>query len=363
MCSALIRNGLVVDGSGAHRFKADICVENGRIVEVGKVRGTSDRIIDADGLIVAPGFIDIHSHSDFSLPVRPKAEGKIMQGVTTEVIGNCGLSPAPVKRATIDLLRKYVDFISESGLAWNWSSLGEFLDQVQRTGVAVNVVPLVGQGTVRVAIMGFDNRPPSNWELDEMRALVKQAMEDGAFGISSGLVYPPGTYTSTDELIELCRVASRYGGIYTSHIRGESNSVIEAVEEAIAVGARAQLPVEISHHKAAGKANWNKTRLTLKMMDEAKAKGVDVTCDLYPYTAVMTTLTSVLPPWVLEGGIDAALGKITDPKLRERIKKDVERGRPDWQENYIMSSGWNGIMIVACKSEKNKAIEGKMIED
>lgn len=362
MCSAVIKNGLVVDGSGDPRSRVDILIENMRIVKVGKVEGGRDRVIDAEGLIVAPGFIDIHSHSDFTLPIRPRAEGKIMQGVTTEVVGNCGLSPAPVKKATLSLLRKYVDFVSEEGLAWNWSSLGDYLDHVESEGVAVNVVPLVGQGTVRVAVMGFDNRLPSKDEMDEMKALIEGAMEDGAFGISSGLVYPPGMYTSTDELIELCKVASKHGGIYTSHIRGESDSAIQAVEEAIEIGERAQLPVEISHHKAAGKANWGKTVSTLRIMDEARVKGSDVTCDLYPYTAAMTTLTSILPPWVLEGGVDEALDKLKNPKLMERIKRDVRMGRPDWQENYVKASGWEGIMIAACKSEKNKVVEGKTVD-
>ena len=239
--------GSVVDGSGRPAFRADVGVEGGMISEVGSIHPDEAGLtIDATGLVVAPGFIDMHSHSDIYLLVNPRAESKIRQGVTTEVVGNCGGSVAPA----LGLARESIERRARSlGLEVDWSTFGEYLDRLDE-GVAVNVVPLVGHGTVRSCVMDLEERAPTGGELEEMKGLVAEAMGDGAFGMSSGLVYPPGRYAGTEELVELCRVVAGHGGVYASHIRGERETMLQAVEEALAIGERSGVSVQISHHPA-----------------------------------------------------------------------------------------------------------------
>lgn len=245
--SIIIKNGLVVDGSGNPWFKADVGIREDRIARIGRTPSScADLTINAEGLVVSPGFIDIHSHSDLSLLVNPRAESKIMQGVTTEVNGNCGNSAAPLGRENISLLKEHLSLSSE--VNWDWSSFGEYLDRLEKQGTAVNVATLVGHGTVRVAVMGYERRKPTRDELDQMKALVARSMEEGAFGISTGLIYPPGYYSTTDELVELCKVAAERGGFYATHIRSESDGLIEATQEAISVAEQAKIPLQLSHH-------------------------------------------------------------------------------------------------------------------
>ncbi len=349
----LILNGRVVDGTGNPWFRADIGIKAGRIVKIGSLASASaNKIIDARNLIVSPGFIDIHSHSDFALIKDPKAESKIMQGVTTEVIGNCGLSTAPIRENTRGLLEKYLEPIRFK-VKLNWFTIGEYLNQLEKQGIGLNVATLVGHGTIRIAVMGFDNRLPTKEELDDMKLLVSQSMEDGAFGMSSGLIYPPGCYSNTRELIELCKVVGKYGGIYTTHIRDEEDALIESVKEAIEIGKLSGIPVHISHHKAAGRANWGKVKETLNLMDEAREKGIDVTCDQYPYAASCTFLSTVIPIWAHEGGTGKLIARLKDPEIRRRLAKEIEEGIPEWDK----------IMIVSVSSEKNKNFEGKTIAE
>ncbi|MCS7366055.1 MAG: amidohydrolase family protein, partial [archaeon GB-1867-035] len=237
----LIVNGRILDGTDNPWFRADVGIANGRIMSIGDLKGIdAELIIDAEGLFVCPGFIDMHSHSDFTLLVNPRAESKVRQGVTTEVIGNCGSSAAPVKGETararlLSMMHKY-------GVEFSWSTFSEYLKTLEDRGAAVNVAALVGHGTVRRCVLGLESRPPTRDELDEMKALVAEAMKAGAFGMSSGLVYPPGRYASKEELIELCRVVAKYGGFYASHIRGERETIVEATAEAIEIGERAGVP-------------------------------------------------------------------------------------------------------------------------
>ncbi|MFQ6076442.1 MAG: amidohydrolase family protein, partial [Candidatus Bathyarchaeia archaeon] len=327
MFDIIIKDGLVVSGAGNPWFRADVGVKDSRIVSLGRIsKGEAERVIDAGGLVVCPGFIDMHSHSDFTLLVNPRAESKIRQGVTTEVIGNCGHSAAPMNEATKNHQRKTNPLIEEAGIDLDWSTMGEYLDRLRGQGVALNVATLVGHGAVRAYVMGYEKRPPRRGEMEEMRAVVEGAMEDGAFGMSTGLIYPPSSYAATEELVELCRVVARYGGIYTSHIRGEAETLLEAVEEAVFIGAKAGLPVEINHHKAMGRANWGKVEESLSIIEGARERGVDVTCDAYPYIAASFGLRAMLPPWAHEGGVDRMVERLKDPKARGRMERDMARG-------------------------------------
>lgn len=295
MYDLLIRGGGILDGSGNPWYRADIGIRDGRISEIMTISapaGVSCEEIDARGLAVCPGFIDMHSHSDFTLLVNPRAESKVRQGVTTEVIGNCGDSAAPALGEAEGSARKTLE---DYGLELGWASFSAYLQRLERVGVSVNVASLVGHGTVRKSVLGFENRPPDEGEMDRMRSLVAEAMEAGAFGLSSGLVYPPGRYAETWELVELCRVVADYGGFYATHVRGERETLIEAVLEAVEIGERAGIPVQLSHHPAKIGA-WGRSRETLRIIDEARARGLDITCDLHTYLAGSTGLSALLPP-------------------------------------------------------------------
>jgi len=314
-----IIGGLVVDGSGKKGYEADLGIKDGKIARIGSIlSGDADGNIDASGLIVAPGFIDMHGHSDAPLLINPKAESMVRQGVTTEVIGNCGGSIAPLT----DLAREEIGGrLGPLGVDASWSSFGEYLERLDQ-GVALNVVAFVGHGTVRQCVMDLEERAPTSGELEEMKRLVGEAMRDGAFGMSSGLVYPPGRYADTTELTELCRVVAEHGGIYASHVRGERETMIQAIEEAIKIGEEARVSLQISHHPAKIGA-WGTSTETLSKMEETTARGVDVMCDLHPYIAGATGLTAILPPWAQAGGSRRIVERMKDPELRARMKEDM----------------------------------------
>src|SRR5919201_2062572 len=279
----LIRHGTVIDGTGASGVAADVGVSGGRITTIApSLEGSAARQIDASGRIVAPGFIDVHTHSDFTLLSAPGADSKVRQGITTEVVGNCGFSPAPVRPQTLELLKEYTGFLNPH-LPWNWQRLGEFYQRVSERGCAMNIAPLVGHGAVRIAVMGFENRLPSATELLEMQRLVGEAMEDGALGISSGLIYTPGCYGDNAEMVAISAVRRDGGGIHPTRMRGEGATLEPSIAEALRIGEEAGLPVQISHLKASGRENWGRMARALQMIDEARARGLAVTADIYPY--------------------------------------------------------------------------------
>jgi N-acyl-D-amino-acid deacylase len=362
----LIKGGVIVDGTGAPYFVGDVGVRGGRIVRVGRdLRGSALSTIDACGLVVAPGFIDIHNHSDFTVLAVPTADSIVAQGVTTAVVGNCGMSMAPVNPANLELLRRYLEPFLVPGFdyGWDWRTLGEFYGKVEERGVSINLVPLVGHGTVRIAVKGFDPGKPTRDELDEMKELLRQAVRDGAWGLSSGLIYPPGSYATTEELVELAKVLREFPVrlVYSSHIRNEGDRLMEAVEEAITVGEEAGVPVEISHHKATGKRNWGKVSATLREMERARRRGVEVNCDVYPYIAGSTTIMSLLPGWVLEGGVERALERLRDVEVRRRVREEIEEDRFRGGENWIKMCGWEGIYIASCPQAPE--YEGRSLKD
>jgi len=357
----VIKGGRVLDGTGSPWFKRDIGIANGKIKSVSPVLGEGSRVIDATGLVVAPGFIDLHNHADHGILAFPDATNYLMQGVTTSVTGNCGLSMAPVNPVNLELLKRYLSpFLNRDiDYGWDWQSLDEFYQKVAARGTAMNLAPLVGQGTIRLAVMGFRADSPSTEEMQQMKKMLTRALEDGAFGMSSGLIYPPGSYSSTEELIELASVLSNYGALYASHIRNEGDTLVEAVDEAIRIAEENGIPLEISHHKTAGLYNYGKVNGTLKTMAQARQRGIEVNCDVYPYIAGSTTITSALPNWVLEGGISSMLERLSNPEMRKAIESEISEDRMS-STNRIRSSDWKGIHIADCP--QHPEYEGKSLE-
>jgi len=351
-----IINGRILDGTGNPWFKADIGIKEGKIDFIGKLRKPSaEKVINAENLIICPGFIDIHSHSDFTVLVDPKAESKIMQGVTLEVVGNCGSSAAPMNDFLREHRERYLKPTLGEEIEFDWETMNQYFKKLEAKGIAVNIASLVGHGTVRTCVLGFSDRSPTSSELEEMKELVAKAMEDGAIGLSTGLIYTPGCYAKTEEIIELAKVAAEYGGIYASHIRGEGATLIEAVKEAITIGEKASIPVEISHFKASGKPNWGKVKEAIKIILEARNRGVDVTADQYPYIASSTGLVALLPKWAREGGAEKILERLKNPKIRNKIRDEM-KSYTLRDEEY-----WSRIMI--SQVGKNKQFEGMRIAE
>jgi N-acyl-D-aspartate/D-glutamate deacylase len=343
----LIRGGTVLDGTGAPGRRADIALSGDRIAAIGPaLPGEARQVVDATGCMVAPGFIDMHAHSDFALLAYPSAEAKIRQGVTTEVTGMCGFSPAPAPPGG-GLLREWAAFLSPA-LDWDWTSFGSWLDRLRAAGLTGNVAPFVGHGTLRIAAMGFEQRPPTADETRHMAALLGEALDAGAFGLSTGLIYAPSVYADTVELIALARIAGRRPGrLYSSHIRGEGPTLETALAEAIRIGDEGGVAVQVSHLKACLKANWPKMGEALRTLETARARGVDVSADMYPYTAGSTTLASLLPTWVHEGGMPALLARLADRAARQRI---LDAGRADEGEwnGPNGAVAWSDVMVAEC---------------
>lgn len=361
MYDILIKDGMVVDGAGNPWFKADVGIKNGHIVDVGNLNSNAEIVIDANRMVVCPGFIDMHSHSDLELLINRYAESKVRQGVTTEVIGNCGISGAPLNDEIKTNLRKENPILDEAGVALNWSTMGEYLKTLEKEGLSVNVAALVGHANVRAYVMGYENRPPTKRELEEMKKLTGDSMKAGAFGLSTGLIYPPSSYAETSEIIELAKVVAKYGGVYASHIRGEdAPRLVSSVKEAIEIGECAGVSVQISHHKAHGRPAWGLVKTTLRMIEEARERGVQVTCDVYPYTAASFGLSALLPPEAHEGGIPKMIEKLKSPAWRKRFRKEMMEGLPKWPSPFL-TAGWDSIMIAY--SSKHPEYEGRMISE
>ena len=371
----IIRGGRIIDGRGDKVpylpwMSADVGIEGDRIVEIGDLRGTTaQKTIDAEGMVVCPGFIDIHSHSDVTLLLNPKAESKVRQGVTTEVLGSCGESAFPL--AGLEA-RKQLESRSPNlpsyGLRIEWETLSEYVDFIARRGVACNVVPITGHVPVRLSVMGWEKRKPTETELEEMKSLVEETMLQGSFGFSTGLIYAPSSFAETDEIVELCKVAAKYGGIYKTHMRGGGSRVIEALKEALGIGRSSGIHVHVHHHKAMGDQNAAKVKITLPMIEESISAGVPVTVDMYPYTAGQGNLNAALPPWIHEGGPKELARRLRERNVRERLKKEMVEPEsvPQW-ESYVEQSGWetcwSGWRIVSCAKEKNKKFEGRSIAE
>jgi N-acyl-D-amino-acid deacylase len=290
----VIRHGLVVDGSGAPAFRADVAVAGDRIAAVGRAPEEGARSIDASGLVVAPGFIDVHTHDDLAVLRTPAVDFKVRQGVTTEIVGNCGVGAAPSSEAYVGSYEAVLETILGPAGAVQWRTMDEFYRVIEEAGPSLNVASFVPHGTLRLLAMGAEPRPPTAAEMSAMKDLLAQGMEAGALGLSTGLIYPPGMFADTGELIELARVAGEHGGIYASHIRDEADGMLDAVAEALRIGEEGGVPVQISHHKAMLERNWGRVEQSIGLIEEARARGLDATVDVYPYTAGSTGLAALL---------------------------------------------------------------------
>jgi N-acyl-D-aspartate/D-glutamate deacylase len=357
----IIIGGKIVDGTGNPWYRGDVAVAGEKIAAIGRLNSAkAGRFIDAGGMVVAPGFIDAHSHSDGSTLYYRQMESNVMQGVTTVVAGQCGSSPAPVNPDLREEMEKRLarTLPPEVELRITWTTFDEYLREEEKAGLGANVAHLVGHGAIRVAAMGYEAREPTRGELEMMRELAAEAMEAGAYGLSTGLIYPPGIFAKTDEIVEVVKVAAEYGGVYDTHIRGEGRTLMEALREAISVGERAGIPVQVSHHKAAHREVWGRSAETLATMEESRKKGVDITVDQYPYRAGATSLATLLPPWAHEGGMERLLERLKDSELRGRMRRDLEEGLPGW-ENFAGELGWENIYVTHAITDGNKPLEGK----
>jgi dihydroorotase/N-acyl-D-amino-acid deacylase len=355
----LIRGGSVVDGTGAPGFGGDVAIRDSRIVGIGKNLPAARDTIDATGLVVAPGFIDMLGHSEFRLLADGRAISKIYQGVTTELTGEVS-SVTPVSEAT---KAERASEISPWNVEIDWADLDGYFERLERQGTAINLGTWVGLSTLRVWGVGWEDRAASATEMDSMKAALARAMDQGAFGLSSGLIYAPGRYASTDEIVELARVAADSGGFYATHMRSEGARLLEAIDEAIAIGERSGAPVLIHHLKASGRANWGRMAAAVARIDSARARGVDVTASVYPYVASSTGLDQVLPDWVTEGGTEATLARLDDLTLRDSIEAELS-GRTqtgDWTLG-TSAGGPAGIQISDIVHEAFERYEGMRLD-
>ena len=348
----IIKNGSVVDGTGNPHFKADIGIIDGRIAAIspGGELTDADRILDASAMVVSPGFIDTHSHDDAYVLIDHQCSQKILQGVTTDVIGNCGYSLAPLSDAHRNDLRTASAMIGGAKLDdefWSLNTFAHYLEKLDSAKLGINVVPLVGHGTIRIAVIGYENRAPSESELARMKEMTAEAMQAGAFGISTGLIYVPGNYAQTDEVIELAKVAAEQGGMYATHMRSEGDLEMQAIEETLQIAQKAGIPAHIAHHKIAGRKNWGNSKLTLKAFSDAREQGLVVTWDQYPYRAGSTFLPAALPPHIQAQGAEQFSEKLKDPAVRRQIRQEIEsEGVSSW-ENLIGGGGFENIVISA----------------
>ena len=356
----IIRRGVVYDGTGAAGVRADVAIRGDRIATIGDLSGAAAALeINADGLAVAPGFINMLSWATESLIADGRSVGEIRQGVTTEVFGE-GTSLGPL---TDEMKRRWKSEQGNIKFEYEWTTLAEYLKYLEKKGVAPNVASFIGAGTIREHVIGHDNRKPTPAELDRMRALVRQEMEAGALGIGSSLIYAPDNFASTEELIELCKVAAAHGGRYISHMRSEGNRLVEAVQELIRISREAKIPAEIYHLKAAGQANWGKMDRVLELVEEARASGLQITADMYLYPAGSTGLNAAIPPSALEGGYQALFKRLRTPAERARIRKEMATPTDEWENLHLAAGSADRVLLVDFKSEKLKPLTGKTLAE
>jgi dihydroorotase/N-acyl-D-amino-acid deacylase len=356
----VIRNGHVVDGAGGPWYAADLGIRGDRIVAIGNLDGAqATRTIDAGGRIVSPGFVDMLGQSEVPLLVDNRGLSKLAQGITSEITGEGG-SIAPQNETTLAAIKPELD---KYKLTVDWTTLDGYFRRLEKQGIPINLGTYVGAAQVREAVLADDDRAPTPAELDQMRALVAQAMKDGAMGVSTALIYPPGHYAKTEELIELAKVAGHYGGLYASHMRSEGASEMAALDEAIRIGREAGVPVEVFHLKVSGKSRWGSMPKVVARIQAARDSGLDIRADQYPYVAGGTALASALPPWVADGGTAKLLERLKDPQIRARIKTEMAADHPDWENLYFDCGGGSGIMLAGVENPSLKKYNGKTVAD
>jgi N-acyl-D-aspartate/D-glutamate deacylase len=349
----LIKGGTIVDGRGAAPYMADVGVKGEYIQTIGRLGAqAAERVIVAQGLVVCPGFVDIHSHSDYNLLINPRAESKVRQGVTTEVGGNCGYSAAPIWGKVLAERRQ--NYREQFGLELDWQGVDEYSQRLETRGLALNYAPLVGHNTIRASVMGLEDRAPTPSEMQQMEHTVALALRQGVFGLSTGLIYPPACYAKTDELIRLARIVRQWDGIFTAHIRGEGKGLLPALEEMVEIAGASGVSTQVSHLKTAGEGNWDKLQAAFDILEEAIAEGLDMHADRYPYLASHTGLAALLPDWFFVGGVEEQLARLQDTATRERLKEHMLTNHP--QPGY-----WDKVHICLVSKPEHRRFEGRSV--
>ncbi len=371
----VIRNGRILDGTGAGELRGDLAIGSGKIESLGKAV-EADEVIDATGKIVAPGFIDLHSHGDLVLawPSDERLsllEGRIAQGITTEIVGNCGLGVAPLFGGAPELLPQINGWMTPATFGWDWKGIADYLSHLERVGLPVNVGTLAPHGPLRLGVHSLAPGETSGEERRLMAEALDAALEEGAFGLSAGLIYPPGMYSSTEELSFLAERVSRARGVFTCHVRGSSETLLDAVSELLRISGGTGVRVHHSHAEAVGRRHWPKLARVLEMEEAARAEGVPVSADMFPYTVAATMMLAIFPPWSLEGGLPGLLERLKDDGERERIRVSIETVSPSWPpwreggwpHNLVKAVGWERIRISTLSSNRNRALEGSTLEE
>ncbi len=356
---SIIRNGTIYDGTGRPPVRNDIGIKGDRIAAIGNLsRATAPIIVDAKGLAVAPGFINMLAHSESSWIVDPRSLSELKQGVTTQIFGELSMGPL-----NDEMKRRLREQQGDVKYEIEWTTLAEYLQYLEKRGVSQNFASFIGAATIRENVIGLEDKPPTPAQLNQMRELVRREMEEGALGITTALIYPPAFFAKTNELIELCKVAAKYHGKYTVHMRSEGNQLIEGVQETMRIGREAGLPVEIYHLKALGKDNWPKMDQVIKMINDARRQGVKITANMYTYTAGGTGLDASMPPWVFDGGRDAAYKRLQDPATRKKIADSVRTPTNEWENLYLAAGSPDRILLASFRSEKLKPYTGKTLAE
>lgn len=362
MLDTLIKNATIVDGSGKRAYRGSVGIQNGKLVHVS---GTEEAatVIDATGLTLTPGFIDAHSHGDLLLGTRDAHLFKTTQGVTTEITGQCGLSTVPAVPENLTAIQNmlYMGTTYFPDDMKNWSTFSRYLEYADAQPLTANAKVYIGHSALRIAVMGMANRPATDAELDRMKGILREAMESGAAGFSTGLIYTPSCYAEEREIIELAKVIAPFHGIYASHMRDEGNNIVDAVKETIRVGTEAGVRVDISHHKMLGRKNWGKQKETLRLVHEANDAGTFVFLDQYPYTRCMTTLNACMPPWYFENGFASMTEKLRDPAFRKTLRAEMESADTPYDNYYLNAGGWDGVGVYS--SIKTPLAEGRTIAE
>ncbi|MDX2031854.1 MAG: D-aminoacylase [Blastocatellia bacterium] len=355
----LIRNGMVYDGTGAAPRRADVAIQGDRIAAIGNLAGAkAAAVVDAKGMAVAPGFINMLSHSETSLIVDYRSLSELRQGVTTQIFGESSMGPLSDEMKRVSLAS-----MGDVKYEIPWTTLAEYLRHLETRGISQNVASFIGAGTVRTHVIGLEDKPPTPQQLEQMKELVRREMEAGALGVTTALIYPPNYFAKTDELIALCKVAAKYRGKYIAHIRSEANQFMEAVEETIRIAREANLPAEIYHLKASGEENWPKMDAVIKRINEARKQGLKITADMYTYTAGATGLTSTMPPWVLDGGYEALYKRLQDKPTRKKIADEMRVQSNTWENMFLLPGSLDRILLVGFRSEKLKPLAGKTLAE
>lgn len=364
MYDLIIRNGKIVDGTGSPWFYGDLAVKQGEIVKIGDLRHeVANAEIDAEKNVVSPGFIDMHTHSDLYILEQPLLEAKVRQGITTDLLGQDGIAAAPLPKELVSSWQQNLSGLDGTpNIEWDWETINDYLTKIEQTQPSYNVAVLAPHGNIRMEVMGLDNRLATDEEIREMQRVLRRSLDEGAVGLSTGLIYPPCCFADMRELEALCRVIAEYGVPLVIHQRSEGDEILESMQELIEMMKRCGAHLHFSHLKNCGKDNWHKTPDVLRLIDEARLQGLEITFDQYPYTAGSTMLSAILPPWVHDGGVEQMLGRLEDDSLRERMVQEMATAYKGW-DSMSKWAGWDGIIVTSVESEEKQYCIGKTIRE